>query len=70
MFVGNELHGFGRSFNRETNVLYVGMWEKDKWHGPGKLTVIYGDTYEGEFHQGMKHGPGKMTLANSDFFVG
>ena len=70
MFVANELHGFGKSYNRENNTLYVGMWVEDKWHGQGKLRCNNGDFYEGIFHEGKRHGRGKMTYSDGTVYEG
>eukprot|EP00919_Chromeraceae_sp_WS-2016_P072629 GHVR01171690.1.p1 GENE.GHVR01171690.1~~GHVR01171690.1.p1 ORF type:complete len:216 (+),score=47.97 GHVR01171690.1:34-681(+) len=38
--------------------------------GSGKATYRNGDTYEGEYLDGVKHGKGKYTYANGDIFEG
>ena len=38
--------------------------------GVGKSTLESGDTYEGEWLDGMQHGDGTLTFTNGDVFEG
>lgn len=39
-------------------------------HGLGKMTYINGDSYEGEWKDGMKVGKGIYKFANGDLYEG
>ena len=50
-------------------MVHVGNWVNDQVHGLGKLTSINGDTYEGDFKNGLMKGEGTFTSADGQKWV-
>lgn len=38
--------------------------------GYGKLTLVNGESYDGQFFDGEKHGEGKYIWTNGDVYIG
>ena len=63
-------HGRGKfvysAEDSEGRVSYEGMWRKGKYHGHGKLVYAQGDTYEGDWKEGLRSGVGLYYNAEED----
>ncbi len=74
-YEGEFAYGKKQGYGRETYVngeflVYEGNWQEDKFHGPGRLVNVFGDTYEGNFEESMVAGRGTITWENGDVYEG
>ena len=67
-FIDGEKNGRGRLVTDE--FWYEGSWEKNKYHGCGKLIAFNGYIVEGEFKHGMLNGEGVERLITGESYQG
>ena len=52
-----RMHGEGM-YSKHGNVLYMGQFRNNLYHGQGKMTDVNGDIWEGMWRDGLMHGEG------------
>lgn len=70
---GGETTATGVEYN--TRDYYIGEFKFNQFHGNGKLVMIRGNFYDGEWENGLKHGFGTETYPkddeyNRDYYIG
>ena len=66
--------GYGKYFNYEKEIYYIGQWKNDKKNGKGILYRLNSlkkreIIYEGEFLDDKKEGKGKILYKNRDYYI-
>ena len=54
------LNGFGKYVDKINNIIYVGEFKQDQYHGHGIVEQRDVYRYEGDFLFGQPHGKGKL----------
>ena len=67
--------GYGKYFNYEKEIYYIGQWKNDKKNGKGILYLLNSQKkreiiYEGEFLDDKKEGKGKIFYKNGEYYIG
>lgn len=63
---GTKRHGLGALYSQNAQLIYIGEWKDDAYHGIGVFEKN-GVKYEGEFAHGSFHGRGVETEGNTRF---
>jgi len=64
-----KIHGKG-TYNWPDGKTYVGGWAFNEMDGFGETTNVTGESYEGEYRNGLKHGQGTFTWKSGKKYTG
>ncbi|CAF4967839.1 unnamed protein product, partial [Rotaria sp. Silwood1] len=63
-------HGHGKHISADQQLIYEGIWNRDKMHGTGRLTYGNGASYDGEFQSNYFEGLGTYTWPDGAQYTG